>query len=446
MSTRYDSDAGRLFFASNDSDWTLAFDGLPPETLYPAVSLYQRDDKVCLQTSVSRKADAGQGGDGDRDEGGFVEHVERVAARTHGLLDGPSGARHPCVTVLLPALAAAVVRKSGALLRSTLRLLPPLTLLSRRVAGEYEAAEEEGDVGYVGRLDGMWAVKCSAAGASLPAQEYLLTLRAARTAEEPGEDADYLKPFRISGAGEPTPPDWPVQSSLCRGFACLPIGKGASAAVEAAGSVLGTRLHLREHWSHGSDISFDARVSVDANYFSGRFTEVGSGASGVVEAHRMLGQFALHLGIFVTHLTRLFLDKETQSDPPSRKSLLFKVSLLLVNACGRLVASLADGADLSAQCSQWPEPTEADDSPSTDTGAERATAQKWIQSDLFAGGLPSAVDVNDFFSSVGATGPEWKAWWGGSAGVPSLQGTARAMPQLLEDLRDDCGDVKVAIQ
>lgn len=232
---RYDSNDGKVFFSSNESDWALAFDNLPMEVMYPAISLYQRDDKLtlCSSSSTRQKANLSSAsseaevavGEGAARLAGaraieesFISYLESIVARVELLLDqvdvmGEAKSRevvlsHPFLTALLPSLLASVLKcdyKETSPLRSVFRFLPLLTSLARRMATVFEGiAEDVNTIGYCGPVDGRWFIKSSAGGTTVPAQEYTLVMDTVSfKASEPGEDQqEILKPFMITGYGK----------------------------------------------------------------------------------------------------------------------------------------------------------------------------------------------------------------------------------------------------
>lgn len=159
---------GKLYFSSNDSDWSLAFENLPSEILYPALSLYQRDDKVILFTSTSSKTKTNKNiySKSDTIEGNetsFIAYFRYMSNTVLSMLDTYNTTNvhifaHPFITFFLPSLAAAIIKcdfKSH-FVKSSFQFLPLLVRLTRRLSAVYEGVEDAEQIGSVGLIDGLW--------------------------------------------------------------------------------------------------------------------------------------------------------------------------------------------------------------------------------------------------------------------------------------------------
>ena len=173
----------------------------------------------------------------------------------------------------------------------------------------------------------------------------------------------------------------------------------------AQGTIFGTRFCFTEQWAQGGACEVEARLSLDSNFFSGKFTDLKSGASGVIEGERT--SVGMKGGL-------------------NTKSTIFRVSLLLSHVCGRVCAVLYHGLDyeegpttsLDASCLKLtvgvPPPVDAVPSfiPLVDD------CNKWFTSALFSGGLPLLGNgrlefgafLSKYFDSKGSG--SYSAWKG----------------------------------
>ena len=225
VTVRYDSDARRLYFSANESNFVLAFDSLPSEVLYPAVSLYQKDDRVqfCSVTSCGRKLNSNDEELSAREkifngiERGLVSYFSSISDSVVLILDAheassrntvrESHLRHPFIRTLLPSLIASLLNDGveGTSIGLIFQLLPVLIILSRRIAKLYELEEDGCCNADIGPIEGKWLFKCSSGGPSLPAQEYIVALECCGIrALDPGEDKkhDYGRPLQVHGTGK----------------------------------------------------------------------------------------------------------------------------------------------------------------------------------------------------------------------------------------------------
>lgn len=223
VTVRFDSDSGRVYFSSNDSNFVEAFDSLPKEVLYPAVSLYQKDDRVrfctmisCGKMRISEKNIIVVNNElRNRLEGGLLLYYQAVSGSILNILNASETASektvregrlsHPFMKTLLPSLVATFLNGSGGVshTRFVIHLLPILIVLSRRIAKAYESEEDTTLNCSIGPLDGTWMLKCSSGGPSLPAQEYEVTLESSpmRALDPEDKEHEYGRPIHIAGAG-----------------------------------------------------------------------------------------------------------------------------------------------------------------------------------------------------------------------------------------------------
>ena len=277
-----DTDEGTLSFRTPKRDWGVAFEGLPKETLYAAVGLYQARDSVRI-AHLSHTGGGTPGGtptptptptpqllapaaaarareplDALADRVlGAVARARQLALRAD--LAPAAALDHPTMLSLLaPALAAANLLGAqplhpAALAGVAARLLAPLAGL----LGPLEAL-----VGALGPdagapMGGTWRIT-SAASDAIPAQTYYLRLE--RAPSEGGVGSAF------------------VGSSLPAG----PPGPAEGAAVSVAGAAIGRRVRFIEAWRSRSQCLIEGRLSLDGGRFWGLFQDLRSGSAGTV--------------------------------------------------------------------------------------------------------------------------------------------------------------------
>ena len=418
VTMRYDSDARRLYFSTNESNFALAFDSLPCEVLYPAVSLYQKDDKVhfCTATSCGKNRDSGDENTAAREklfsgvERGLVSYFSTISDLVLLILDAyeassekstrESCLTHPLIRTLFPSLIAALLNDGaeGASFRLIFQLLPSLIILSRRISKIYESEEDGGGGTVFGPVDGKWLFKCSSGGPSLPAQEYEVALECSTMRLlDPGEDKDqdYGRPLHVHGSG------MVFQSRVFYVGTYFNVGSSSAMNVEIEGNVFGTRLCLKETWANGGISEISARISLDWCYFTGKFIELKTGAIGTIEGERI----------------------ECRLSAPLIKGDLFKLSLLLCNACGCYIAELIRFPDANFRAIEALKEHEGntaivEEADLTEMGGaldSSSTPKKWENSDLFSGGLQMYEGVSsfiqEFVEAFGLPNTAGHRWW-----------------------------------
>jgi hypothetical protein len=286
-------------------DWGVAFEGLPLDSrLYPAVGLYQRDDRVTLLTVESGGRLAHR--DSVVDVSGGLCYYPRIGSeekksriflasrirRFNDLLswDGiqyvTETLRHilDCLTenddeflltTLLPSLAGALclVPPTIPILseRCALMLLPRLT----KAVKELEKCRGERQMVHrlfrTGLQEGKWVIRATgSSGSSSDSEEYLVDFASATN------DQGLVVGFEGTGVGT--------------------TGKSKNGLVAIFGTAKGSSLHFVEEWTDGSDEGFSsatsdetasscvvaARLSLDGKKFEGTYRNVQFGTTGQI--------------------------------------------------------------------------------------------------------------------------------------------------------------------
>jgi hypothetical protein len=286
---RLDTDHGTLALGMGSADWGVAFEKLPRnEVLHPAVGLYQKDDQV---TILPISADARSRRVMERPVSDkallttletVMDYTQRITRAANLILDALDEApdkdaralcgNHPFLQRLLPSLIASLcllppLPCGSGLLAHT--LTPPLTALMKRLDKVLSqgTARRSGDAppnGLFSDVDGTWVIK-SAAADNIPAQEYVLELRA-----EPLVLADEEAP----GPG----------STWCRKIEGH--GEGGVSKVTVEGAILGSRIKFLETWQQGGTCLVEGRLSLGGTYFTGSFKDTRSSTSGNIWGRR----------------------------------------------------------------------------------------------------------------------------------------------------------------
>ena len=283
-------------------DWGVAFEGLPLDSrLYPAVGLYQRDDRVTLLT-VENSGSAGREGALDVSAGicyypiydslGDSQHSEaRTRIRRFNDTLSWEGVQYVLETLqyistclaenndefvlatLLPSLSASLclVPNSIPVLseRFALTILPHLAsflLMLDRYRSERQIVHK---LFRTGMRPGKWIIR--ATGSSVESsdfEEYVVDFSS--SANEPGMDVG----FEGTGVGT--------------------TGKSKNGLVTIFGTTKGSSVHFVEEWSDGGDEGFGsspdetsscvvaARLSLDGTKFEGTYRNVQFGTTGQI--------------------------------------------------------------------------------------------------------------------------------------------------------------------
>ena len=300
-------------------DWGVAFEGLPLDSrLYPAVGLYQRDDRVTLLTVESMRNTERDGGIGVPSGVCFYPVLDsfedtwraEAAAKVRCFNDALSweGIQYVLgtlqlierclkedrdefvVTALLPSLSAALclVPNSIPILseRLALTLLPRLSKFLMQLDGFRSDRQMDCTLFRSGVKPGKWIIRATgSSGESNDFEEYLVDLSLA-TSEE-GVSIG----FEGTGVGT--------------------TGKSKNGLVAIFGTTKGSSLHFIEEWSDGSGEGFGsappeetsscvvaARLSLDGAKFEGTYRNVQFGTSGQISGilrddHSSIPKFCL---------------------------------------------------------------------------------------------------------------------------------------------------------
>lgn len=409
---RYNSNTGQLFYSKNlRGCWALAFENIPKVPIYPAVSLYQKDDSVSLMTTnINTSALELQ----SIDEiprlfstlipflvyaSTIFDEVEKLLNLIESSNDHVlkfSILNHPFLTCLLPSLTAGILLSKHPTHQSaflSVHLLPHLTLLVKRVALLHEiespSLNDPQVFGFVGDISGKWNIKSGAAGSSIPAQEYWVhfdctpidsdTYSNLFDSEEKSSNSSSSLPLRLVGEG-----------------------RGGSSNFDVEGLLYGTRVKFQESWTLGGNCLVEGRLSLDGGSFVGKFKDMKTGSIGTLQAFHQSSRS------MISH------------------NFLLKIALLLGTTAGKLTANLVTGMEVlpsldifdSAQVPAPNSPHETDtslttpedskddneltDDPKTESSNDQANhinlysiLQRWTLSPLFSGGLRNETSFHD---------------------------------------------------
>jgi hypothetical protein len=286
-------------------DWGVAFEGLPLDSkLYPAVGLYQRDDKVTLLTVEAIGSTHGGSGSSTISTEGlcyypsvpFSENYKQVSSlceKTRAFnekvqLDGMQyvissleqivdsirkGTGDFLWKSLLPSLASAVCLFPRNLPILSKRFgLTVISQLSKSIQ-ELERLSKSGLLDergpfHNGLQEGKWVIRATgSSGSNSDAEEYIVDLTSST-------EKDALIGFEGNGVGT--------------------IGKSKNGLVSILGTVKGSSVHFVEEWTDASDEGFssiasddsssscviNARLSLDGRKFDGTYHNVQFGTTG----------------------------------------------------------------------------------------------------------------------------------------------------------------------
>lgn len=337
-------------------DWGVAFEGLPLDSrLYPAVGLYQRDDRVTLLSveSAGRATGPGEitdfeGGScffppqpsSDMDPG--AEEVARIR-RFNDLLAW-DGIRYTAETLdftldalaekeddsvrcaVLPALAATLclIPQSVPVLsgRCAITLMPHLSRAIMLLEAHIRGIQAEKELFQHVLRNGKWIIRATGtSGVGTDFEEYVVDFTSSNASDATS--------FEGNGVGT--------------------TGKSKNGLVAIFGSVSGSALTFVEEWSDGSDDSFSspiqdeasscvvsARLSLDGRRFEGTYRNVQFGSSGHIVGLLPDGQTVSSAGTVKQASSKTVLTESATT--------LVTVEALLCLAQSHLATLLADDA------------------------------------------------------------------------------------------------------
>jgi hypothetical protein len=392
----------RLAGGGTMEDWGVAFEGLPLDSrLYPAVGLYQRDDRVSLLNVQTGGRSSGRDGvlDGDLSGGlcyypsvpksvadtkadvNRIDHVRRHndILSWDGILyvtdflrslcaslcssEGPSNA---FLSTVLPSIAAALslIPPSIPMLsqRFGVMLLPHL---SRCIQELHTTLKTCRPLFSGGLQEGKWVIRAtgsSGAADSTESEEYVVDFLTAM-------DGGGL-PIGFHGAGLGT------------------TGKSKNGLVSIMGALSGSALHFVEEWMDGNDDdeanSSDAstsscvvaaRMNFDGSRFEGTYRNVQYGTTGQIAgalSAPSLSEEDKHLDL---------------------KDISLKCEALLCLAQGHLASILSEDVAGDHVCK--PDLYQPERASAEEWANQCSALKEWVQSPLLANGR---VDPNDKFA------------------------------------------------
>jgi UBA/TS-N domain len=286
-------------------DWGIAFEGLPLDSrLYPAVGLYQRDDRVTLLTVESSSRSAGRDG-GVEISGGFCyyplpdpviglgpsaamaevrqfnetlswEGTQYVLEVLEYILECLEGNKDEfVVSTLLPSLSAALCLLPNSIPtlseKFALTLLPHMSNFLLKLDGFLGERQQVQRLFRTGMRPGKWVIRATgSSGENSDYEEYVVDFTT--TVNEQGATIGF------EGAGVGT------------------TGKSKNGLVAIFGTTKGSSVHFVEEWSDGSDEAFGsastpdetsscvvaARISLDGTKFEGTYRNVQFGTTGQI--------------------------------------------------------------------------------------------------------------------------------------------------------------------
>jgi hypothetical protein len=289
-------------------DWGVAFEGLPLDSrLYPAVGLYQRDDRVTLLTVERSSRVSGRVGSmsvisgecyfprpGTAEEALVTseeaarvrrfndllswDSVQYVADILHYVVESLQSGDDFALTTLIPSLAASLclVPPSVPVLSSrfALDLMPHL---SRCISELERLRDKQQTVHHLfasGLKKGKWVIRATgSSGSSGDFEEYVVDFTTTSNSE------GSILGFEGTGVGT--------------------TGKSKNGLVAICGAVKGSSVHFVEEWSDGTDEGFSssgnddasscvvaARLGLDGKRFEGVYRNVHFGTSGHIVGMR----------------------------------------------------------------------------------------------------------------------------------------------------------------
>jgi hypothetical protein len=304
---------------SSVEDWGIAFEGLPLDSkLYPAVGLYQRDDKVTLlsvQTAGSTRGRAGGATNlheglcyypspscSSETDNRIIENIRSFNEQVH--VDGTcyvissleriissveEGGDEFLWKLLLPSLASAICLFPRSIpfvsKRFGLTLISQISKAIRKLGESKQSDVLSQGLFHNGLQGGKWTIRATgSSGSTSDAEEYVVDLASS-------SESNSLISFEGTGVGT--------------------IGKSKNGLVAIVGTVKGSSLHFVEEWTDASDEDFssmsredpvsscvvNARLGLDGTKFEGSYHNIQLGTSGHI-AGALCGDFSTKVSLF----------------------------------------------------------------------------------------------------------------------------------------------------
>ena len=287
-------------------DWGIAFEGLPLDSrLYPAVGLYQRDDRVTLLNVESGGRLSSRDGVMDSDLAGGMcyyptiaesitdrtpdmSHVAQVKRHNDVLswdgvlyvteslrslsdsLHSSDGQQRSLLCSLIPSLSAALSLLPSSIpvlsQRFAARVLPHITRCVQKLNSLIKAQQYLFPCGI---QQGRWVIRATGSAGSANSEEC----------------EEYVVRFDNVDCGDP--------SVGFSGKGIGTTGKSKNGLVSIVGTVSGSSVHFVEEWAHGngeessseavtSSCVVSARMSLDGSKFEGTYRNVQCGTCGQI--------------------------------------------------------------------------------------------------------------------------------------------------------------------
>jgi hypothetical protein len=317
---------------STIEDWGIAFEGLPLDSkLYPAVGLYQRDDKVTLMPVETAGNTRGRvGGAANLNEGlcyypslscpseTDVRIIEMVRSFNEKVqVDGTryvlnsfeciirsvqEGSDDFLWKSLLPSLASAICLfpRSIPFISKCfgLNLMSKLSKVIRKLGESKMSGLLSQGLFHNGLHGGKWIIRATgSSGSNADAEEYVVDLSSFA-------ENNSLIGFEGTGVGT--------------------IGKSKNGLVSIVGTVKGSNLHFVEEWTDASDEGFsstsredlssscvvNARLGLDGTKFEGTYHNIQFGTSGHI-AGALCGDFSNKVSLFHSKDAPIVINKRS---------------------------------------------------------------------------------------------------------------------------------------
>eukprot|EP01041_Mallomonas_annulata_P001744 gene1744-3367_t len=389
-----DTDNRKLSFSTEShGSWGVAFDTLPrDQMLYPAVSVYYRDDQITLFPSSNITSSSGGGSssgmkknsmeeyddemellEGNRDSDStlqlllgyspFLKYSKTICNVVNNILKAAeamddehkreTALSHPFIGLFLPSLAASLVAIRTPIHATSLlslHLLPLLLIITKRLSASYEKQVKNvhdniHKYSLIDDISGIWLIKSSAAGNNIPAQEYYLEFddnnnNNNNSIEKDNNSINSNENENNNGDDDDNDNNNTSNSNISN--ADVPIkltgrGVGGNSAVVVKGTVFGTRIKFQETWTIGTNCIVEGRLSLDGNSFTGVFKDAKTSTTGSLEGSRVTSTSSS------SSSKQRYISGNNTSNTTNNNNTVFKSALLCSMAFGKLSALLVVG-------------------------------------------------------------------------------------------------------